>query len=247
MSRTIPIIITGLDGTQLDLKVKAESTVHDLKCEIAKLSLIPLEFQLLLLNMVILQNEERVDTYWDGMKVLEMDMLFSDGGTLNHQSVAVRRRAISTLSEVAHEGNHQVIQVLASYLEDDNDLVRHAAIMALSKAAHWYDECVIDALSACLGDHNELVSGEAVRALAESAHCGNEKAVSLLIDCLTCLGDASALVKFSVIVVVTKVPDMHIPHVVKGLTACLQDHNTFIRNAAIKALAELERREISKT
>eukprot|EP00746_Dinoflagellata_sp_MGD_P015625 gnl/MRDRNA2_/MRDRNA2_134803_c0_seq1.p1 gnl/MRDRNA2_/MRDRNA2_134803_c0~~gnl/MRDRNA2_/MRDRNA2_134803_c0_seq1.p1 ORF type:complete len:250 (-),score=65.84 gnl/MRDRNA2_/MRDRNA2_134803_c0_seq1:41-790(-) len=244
---TIPVMITRLDGTQLDLNVGTEGIVYDLKCEIAKLTHMPVEFQLLLHDMSILTNEEKVNLHWDGEKVLQMDLLFSDGGALTHQSVAVRRKAISTLSEVAHVGNKQVIEVLASYLEDENDLVRHGTVVALGKAARWFDEHVIDALSERLGDHNDLVSGETVKALAASAQWGNEKAILLLIDCLSCLGDESALVKFAVVEAVSKVPDSYAKRVMKGLTVCLKDSNHVIRTAASNALAEFERRGNSKT
>eukprot|EP00931_Biecheleriopsis_adriatica_P091303 TRINITY_DN65195_c0_g1_i1.p2 TRINITY_DN65195_c0_g1~~TRINITY_DN65195_c0_g1_i1.p2 ORF type:complete len:260 (-),score=48.55 TRINITY_DN65195_c0_g1_i1:24-803(-) len=228
-------------GEETAMYVDRNFTVTELKRELAKVWHVPADFVKFVRETTVLKDCAALGEYLEhcdeGMELC-VTGLVSDNGILTHESTAVRRAAIESLSRYADKGNPKVVRVLANFCSDENDIARQFALDALSKAADSFDEFVIEVLSECLTDENELVRCKALHALGAASETKNSEAASLLLDCLECLEGEPDLVKIAVISAVSKVPSTFRSRAMKGLMPRVSDRQV-VSAAAHSAISML--------
>merc|ERR1719316_2682205 len=101
-----------MNGRQYNLEVGGDISVAELKVAARPVLQVPVEFQVFAIGTEIAQDEEPLSNYLeDPERPLEVTFCFSDGGILSHESTAARCAAIESLTQVAHGGRKQVIDV----------------------------------------------------------------------------------------------------------------------------------------
>lgn len=241
----ISVVLSEMNGRQHHLDVPAGATVADLKHVAYPALMVPVEFQVLIIDAVVLQDEEPIGTYVQNVdQPLMVTFCFSDGGILGHESVAARRAAIDALTKVVHGGRRQVIDVFINLCKDENDICRHAAVSALANVAHLADERFVNALVERLLDPNKLVAVTAVQALARAVESGNEEASSILLEFVECVEDQEdVMLQLAVIEACVKLPQRHYRRIVRSMATILRSsRNNRVRSAAESAASDLSRR-----
>lgn len=247
----IAVTLLEMNGRQYDLEVGGDISVAELKVAARLVLQVPVEFQVFAIGTEIAQDDEPLSNYVeDAERPLEVTFCFSDGGILSHESTAARCAAIESLTQVAHGGRKQVIDVFLGLSADDNELCRQAAVAALADVANIdcpavTDDRFLDCLAARLLDTNKLIAVTAVQALGKAVEAGNEKACVTLLEFVEYIEDQEdMMLQLAVIEACLKLPKIHDRRVMRSLLATFNaTGNSRVRSAAKNTAAQVLRRK----
>lgn len=242
----IDVTVVEMSGAQHRVRMDDLSTVIDIKRAAAPLLQVPPEFQKLFIEDRVLNDSELLtDHLQEGTRELQLSFLFS--APLYHESIAARRAAIDALMKVVQGGRRQVVDVLISYTDDENEVCRQAAVSALGEIVQYADGRFLDAVVSRLMDSNFLIAASAVRCLARAAATGNEEAISILLEFVDVAEDQEIHVQLAVIEACEHLPRKHDQRISRSLqrifkTVTARD-STRLQLAAKALYAKVSQRE----
>jgi HEAT repeat protein len=179
--------VCGMDGARLELAMRGQATVKDLKSLIEAEWHIPVICQCVSVNDVVLQDADELVEYSvnDGMfeaaLVVDHHILYK---RLGDKSSTLRNEASETLQRWAQHDCQRTVALSASCLADSDPLVRRGGVRSITEIAPQGDEFAISCLSGCVDDTDAWVRAAVVESFGMIARKGDKHVAACVSACL---------------------------------------------------------------
>lgn len=257
------ILIRNLGGEQLELDVKPDTVVSEIKGAVAAKWHVPSAFQQLVLNCTVLQDEQSVaevfpefvqrarsaDGVADGSgehddatpSILFVVSLQAVAEELTAGGAPAKLAALRQLSCLGRKGGEAAISLTLTCLTFQSDRVRIAAVEALSVVA-GRGHSSIAAVCERLDDESPSVRQTAFKAIAQMADRG-DAAIVACVGRYVVHADPCRSFALEALAAVAKQGD---EEAITAIVAHLDDGSAVVRCAAIRALAKISMRGDAK-
>ena len=244
----IHVIVSSMAGEVLVFDLHDNTTVGELKAEVAQRASVPKICQKLVLGTAVLEDEQKMcqlkstssENTMDVMMTVSLEEIMN---ILQHRRHDRTQEALAALSTMGPRGGELAMTTVQKCMKDWNSTTRSCAIEAFARMVDPGDISAIETLRQCLEewiedlarseDTNHRVICAALKALTKIAIHPNERVKRLILECAE---DRASHVRAETMNALAEHAQKGDPQVEAAVLAGLRDKDAEVRASALHAL-----------
>eukprot|EP00746_Dinoflagellata_sp_MGD_P006979 gnl/MRDRNA2_/MRDRNA2_113786_c0_seq1.p1 gnl/MRDRNA2_/MRDRNA2_113786_c0~~gnl/MRDRNA2_/MRDRNA2_113786_c0_seq1.p1 ORF type:complete len:214 (-),score=46.41 gnl/MRDRNA2_/MRDRNA2_113786_c0_seq1:19-660(-) len=204
---SVRIRLHTIAGKAIELDLSLQSSVRELKEQIAQLWALPPLCQRLLVEGTLLEDSQKIDSYCpNGCITLPITVITTDADAhayLMDRSPKVRIEAVEAIANISvKKSDKESIIAICGRLEDADEGVRKAAVKAISVMSHQGNEMALSEVGSRLAHANDFVRATAVEALAKISTRGDPRVIE---EVRAVLDDEAMVVKMAALLALAEI------------------------------------------